>query len=155
MSVLSGGPIGSRAAPVSPGLSEAPLQGGPQRVQRCPHSVAGSRRRSPGLGRFHRLSPAAPPAPAAARFSREAAALMGRRGRRPSHSPGGPARAATFTGPDAGPPPLRPLFSRAAGGFNARAVRAGTLGRGSQAGPSGAGPSCFRHDRSPGHAPPC
>ncbi|KAJ1187742.1 hypothetical protein NDU88_004512 [Pleurodeles waltl] len=59
---MRGGPIGSRAAPVSPGLGRAPLQGGPQRVRRCPHSVAGSRRRSPGLGRFCRVSPAARPA---------------------------------------------------------------------------------------------
>ncbi|KAJ1099873.1 hypothetical protein NDU88_004967 [Pleurodeles waltl] len=88
-----------------------------------------------------------------ARFPREAAALKGTRGHRPSHGPGGPARAATFPGPDAGVPLLRPLFSRAAEEFNARAVRAGALGRSSQAGPSGAGPSCVRHDRSPGHAP--
>ncbi|KAJ1140649.1 hypothetical protein NDU88_006998 [Pleurodeles waltl] len=148
-----GGPIGNRATPVFTVLGEAPLQGGHQQVQQCPHSAAGSRLQNLGLGRFRRLSPAAPPVHAAARYSREAAASEGRKGRRSLHSPGSPARAATFTGPDPGVPPLRSLFGSAAGWFSAQAVCAGALGRGSRAGPSGAGLSSDRHFRSPGHAP--
>ncbi|KAJ1137882.1 hypothetical protein NDU88_004278 [Pleurodeles waltl] len=76
-------------------------KGGHQQVQRCPHSVAGSRLQNPGLGRFRRLSPAAPPTHAAARYSREAVASEGRKGCR---SPQGQA---VSHGPQRSPGPTR------------------------------------------------
>ncbi|KAJ1190652.1 hypothetical protein NDU88_007390 [Pleurodeles waltl] len=72
-----GGPIGSRAAPVSPILDEAPLQGRPQRVHRCPRRIAGSHCPSPGLGRLCRRPQAAP---AAARFPTRGRGFKGEEG---------------------------------------------------------------------------
>ncbi|KAJ1120686.1 hypothetical protein NDU88_008848 [Pleurodeles waltl] len=148
-----GGPIGNRATPVYPVLGEAPLQGGHQQAQRCPHSIAGSRLQNPELGRFRRLLPTAPPAHTAARSSREAAALEGMKGRRSPRRPGSSTRAATLTGPAPWVPPLRPLSGSSAGRFSAQVACAGALGRSSQAGPSGAELLSGRHCRSPGHAP--
>ncbi|KAJ1142580.1 hypothetical protein NDU88_008894 [Pleurodeles waltl] len=62
-----------------------------------------SRLQDPGLGRFLRLFQA-PPVHAAARYSREAAASEGRRGRSSLRRLDSPARAAMFAGARPGGP---------------------------------------------------
>ncbi|KAJ1177848.1 hypothetical protein NDU88_003100 [Pleurodeles waltl] len=90
-----------------------------------------SRLQDPWLGRFPRLFQAAPPVHAAARYSREAAASEGRRGRSSLRRLDSPMRAATFAGLDPGVPPLRSLSGSAAGRFSAPAACACALDRGS------------------------
>ncbi|KAJ1188656.1 hypothetical protein NDU88_005415 [Pleurodeles waltl] len=119
-------------------LGVAPLGTGPHPFYwfwaRCTfrgghHCLARSRLQDPGLWRPRCLLQAAPPVHAAARYSREAAASEGRKGRRSPHHLSSLTRAATFTGFDPGVLPLRSLSGSAGGQFSAPAVCAGTLGR--------------------------
>ncbi|KAJ1182468.1 hypothetical protein NDU88_007658 [Pleurodeles waltl] len=94
--------------------------------------------------------PLLPPRPA---FPRGAAALKGRRGRRPPFGPGNLVQPTASPRPTAGAQPHRSPVSRPAHGLRVMAVRAGARGRRSPAGPSGAGTLGDRHVPDPCHAP--